>query len=269
MFGLNDLDAAGDRDLLNRIESFLESHRMGDAEATRFASNLADDGHWEDLDTLKLYLEQLLKGANAGLSRGENCWSAHLAVVDKCQEDGANLPHPGDVDSDPPKRLSHVFWDGALKGQLQEHDVEKWKILTTTLLDDPGLRALLARDEDKCVRTGEPSCPPHAMAWATFDEAGGEHPFDNPAYKDGAGSPAADKVASALGMEYEADKKYVLARYPSAHIGEVRVPTVCDGRDWKNFKACGRTDPGDLPERLHRPLRVRDLDRHLICLAQA
>lgn len=269
MVGLKDLEAAGFLGLLNRIESFLEALRTGDDEARRFASNLADDAHWEDLDTLKFYVEQLLEGAKAGLPLRDNCWKAHLAVVDKCLDDGAKFPHSGDAASDPPERLCHVFYTNNLKAQLYPHADEVMDILTSLLFYSPDKKTLLADYQDTCLRPGEPSRPPYGMAWATFDEDGGEHPFDNPAYTGGAGTLAADKVVAAVGLDCQAGKEYVLARYSSVDIGEVRMPTVCDGRDWKYFKVCGRTDPGGLPERLHRPLRVRDLDRPLIPLAKA
>lgn len=269
MVGLKELDVAGHTDLLSRLESFLERVRTGDAEARRFASNLADDGHWEDLDTLKLYVERLLEGAEAGLSLADNARIAYLAVIDECQSDGREFPHPGDMVSDAPDRLCHVFYANNLRAQLQAHEREVMDILMSPLIYDAGRRAALADYEDTCVRPGDPSRPPYGMAWATFDEAGGEHPFDDPAYTDGAGVLAADKVVTAVGLDCKAGKEYVLARYSSADIGEVRMPTVCDGRDWKNFKVCGRTDPGGLGERLHRPLRIRDLDRPLIPLAKA
>lgn len=262
---LADLSKRGDSSRPERIEAMLDSLKAGSMSAQLFADNLTRDSHWENLDELAAYIDRLLEVHESDGLDSDSHTDIMRETVMSCQARCTNddLPRPGDVDDPPPPRLAHVFRKTDWNAQIHEEAV--WEVLTTDKFDDPSKRSALVPFADVRIRTGLPSSKPFDVAWVTFDlEA--DHPFTGPNFAPIPGTLDARAILEALGMEFGAHSTYALARYPADRIGQVRMPTVCDGGWWDQFRACGRTHPGNLPERLHRPITIGDFDRRLIVL---
>ncbi len=266
---LEKLLAEGNSLRREHIEAMVESLRCGSIEGNQFAENLRRDTHWENLDELEAYVGRLLTAHRSGSLDRDSHGPIMRETVESCgaRRGPQELPRPGDVDDQPPPRLAHVFhktdWNGSV------HEKEVWNVLTTEQFDDPAKRAALAPFANVRIRTGSPSSPPYHVAWATF-ALDADHPFAESKFASPLGLLDAQAVVEALGMDFHADSSsdspYVLACYPTNGIGQLRMPTICDGGWGGQFRACGRTHPGGLPERLHRPLTLGDLDRKLIVL---
>jgi len=256
------LSAQGDSSRRERIQQMLRSLSAGSAPAPAFGDNLARDSHWESLDELEGYVDRLLRvHESSGLDSDAHRDVEHETVM-SCQVRYANgeLPRPGDVDADPPTRLAHVFYKGDWSAIPHEDDV--WEVLTTDKFNDPAKRAAtLAGCADARIR----AAAAWRCDWATFDRQA-DHPFVGAKFESASGAINGRAVVEAVGMSHDAGKQWAIACYSARRIGQIRMPTVCDGGWHEQFRVCGRSHPGNLPERLHRGLTFGDLDRKVLKL---
>lgn len=266
MYSLDELLARlslnGDSDRRERIERMLGSLKAGTDSAKQFSENLGGDSHWESLDELAAYVDRLLVVHESGTLDVDSHRTIVRETVTNCQARciGDDLPRPGDA-IDPPSRMAHAF---ALTDQnFQVHEERIWEILTTDMFNDPKKRALLAPLADVGIRIGARAARPYEFTWATF-ESNADHPFGGTTFKTALGALRARAVLEALGMPYLSGSRWAVACYSGRSVGQVRMPTICDGGWGEKFRVCGNTYPGTLPERLHRPVKLGELDRRVI-----